>query len=170
MTNPFLFDAAEVIRSGGVDTLTQTGPSPVRMGPAMIGIDEGAEVTITATVTSLGEGLLVEADITGPLTGECVRCLTPLSDEVNLHISQVFALSEDFVTGEEVGDDEEDIPLVEHDQIDLTQMATDEAGLSLPFNPVCSGGCDHEQVPAPDGDSETHQPMDPRWSGLEKFL
>lgn len=170
MTNPYQFDIAGVVRSGGIDTLTHTGPSPVRIGPAMIAIAEGAEVTVVATVTSLGDGLMVEADVTGPLSGECVRCLSPLTDEVNLHISQVFALSEDFITGDVSADEEDEVPLVENDTIDLTQAITDEGGLTLPFNPVCPGGCDHGDVPEPDGNSDTHQPVDPRWSGLEKFL
>ena len=60
--------------------------------------------------------------------------------------------------------------VITRDAANLNQAITDEGGLTLPFNPVCPGGCDHGDVPEPDGNSDTHQPVDPRWSGLEKFL
>lgn len=185
MTNPFVLPVAELIRGGSVmpEQRRLVGPSPSRIGPEMIAIAEGEEVTVDATLTPLGGAILVDADITATLTGECVRCLRTLRPETTLHISQVFAVDEDFVDGGEEDEEDgsvDDVPLIERDEINLEQTVTDEAGLSLPFNPTCEGGCpqDGTDVPAPDGEVDEdgniiggEDPrVDPRWAGLEKFL
>lgn len=166
MTSPFVFNI-----TGLTDFAqrTQTGPSPTRIGPEMIGLAEGEEVTVEATLSQLGGGILVDAEVRGRLTGQCVRCLTELHPELELHVTQVFAASPDFVTGEE-GDEADDLPEVVGDNIDLLQAVIDEAGLTLPFNPTCEGGCGETDTPAPDGVSGEFKPVDPRWTDLEKFL
>ena len=97
-----------------------------------------------------------------------------------LHVSEVFAADPDFVTGEDAADDEDELPMVNQDQIDLLQSVIDEAGLTLPFNPVCEelgyGACQDDETPAPDGVSEEvedEEKVDPRWAGLafpKKFI
>ncbi|QGU07736.1 hypothetical protein COCCU_09060 [Corynebacterium occultum] len=172
MTSPFIFNVLTLLRAGGLpEQRTQTGPSPTRIGPEMIAIPEGGEVRVDATLTPLGEGIMVDAEISATLQGECARCLRPLSPEHTLRVSAVFSDSDDFITGEvdEDGDNDE-LPRVQGDNIDLLQPVIDEAGLSLPFNPVCRGGCPEDaDVPAPDGISGEKVGVDPRWAGLEKF-
>lgn len=182
MSSPFVFNVAALMRGGSGAAMpeqrTQTGPSPARIGPEMIAVPEGGEVTVDATLTPLGEGLLVDADVTGRLTGQCVRCLRELHPHLDLHVSQVFSDSPDFITGEPDEDGEgggDDVPEIVGDEIDLLQAVIDEAGLNLPFNPTCEGGCPGDgdsDVPAPDGISgeENKDRVDPRWAGLEKFL
>lgn len=184
MNNPFVFPVAKLVHGGSTmpEQRRQVGPSPSRIGPEMIAIAEGENVTVDATLTPLGGGILVDADVTATLTGECVRCLRPLRPESTLHISQMFAIDPDFVSGDEDEDDGggDSVPLIERDEIDIEQVLVDEAGLSLPFNPTCQGGCpeDETDVPKPDGvvDAdgvivEGEDPrVDPRWAGLEKFL
>ena len=171
MTSPFVFNIA---RLADFDQRTQTGPTPLRIGPEMIGIPEGDEVTVDATLSDLGGGVLVNADVRGTLTGQCVRCLRELHPEMDLRISQVYATTPDFITGEE--DDSEgsgdDVPVVTGDELDIIQAVIDEAGLTLPFNPTCEGGCDDAETPAPDGVSgeDEGKLLDPRWADLEKFL
>lgn len=168
MTSPFVFNVA---RLTDFAQCTQTGPAPTRIGPEMIGIAEGSEVTVDATLIQLGGGVLVDATVTGQLTGQCVRCLADLTPPLELRVQQVFSGSDDFVTGD--ADDEgevDELPEIVGDEIDLLQAVIDEAGLTLPFNPQCEGGCDDSETPAPDGVSGEYQPLDPRWADLEKFL
>ncbi|RNE49441.1 YceD family protein [Corynebacterium alimapuense] len=172
MTSPFLFHTA---RLADFDQRTQTGPSPTRIGPEMIGIPEGGEVTVEATLTSLGGGVLINADVHAVLSGECVRCLRSLHPTADLHVSQVFSFSADFITGEAADDAEEiaeEVPLIVNEELDLLQTVINEAGLSLPFNPTCGNGCDDGDTPAPDGVSgeDEGKLLDPRWADLEKFL
>lgn len=172
MNSPFIFNVLTLLRAGGMpEQRTQTGPSPARIGPEMIAIPEGGEVTVAATLTPLGGGIMVDAEVSAALAGECSRCLRTLSPERTLYVNAVFADSDDFITGEVSEDGEqEELPRVVGDNIDLLQPVIDEAGLSLPFNPVCEGGCpDDAEVPAPDGISGETVGVDPRWAGLEKF-
>lgn len=78
--SPFVFDVSDPMRSGMVEHRTQTGPSPTRIGPEMIAIPEGHDVTVDATLTPLGEAIMVDATIQARLQGECVRCLKTITD------------------------------------------------------------------------------------------
>lgn len=172
MTSPFIFNVATLVRGGVMpEQRTQTGPAPQRIGAEMIAIAEGTEVVVDATLTPLGEGIMVDAVVKAQLSGQCVRCLTPLSPEQEFHINEVFAASENFIQGEDSDDD--DVPQVEGDCIDLLQSVIDVTGLELPFNPVCEDfdmECGDDEVPEPDGISgEDDDRPDPRWAGLEKF-
>lgn len=173
--NPFVFDVGNVVRTGAADYVSKTGASPVRIGPEMIAIAEGSEVEVDASLTPLGEAVMVDATIKATLTGECVRCLAPLERPTQIQINQIFAVSEDFITGDEADSEEDELPTIEDDMADLTQSVIDEAGLNLPFNPTCEGECenagdDGDHVPSPDGISGEEDKVDPRWAGLEKFL
>lgn len=176
-TNPFVFNVAGVVGGDGLpETFTQQGPSPSRIGPAMIAIPEGADVSVEATVIPLGSGVLVEAEATAQLEGQCVRCLRTLTPTETIAVSQVFSGSDDFITGDAEDDADagsgDEVPRIINDTIDLEQAFVDEAGLNLPFNPVCEPACPEDSdVPAPDGVSgEDNGLVDPRWAGLERFL
>ncbi|WP_136141437.1 YceD family protein [Corynebacterium endometrii] len=183
MTNPLIFNVASLLRGPDADGMplqrTQTGPAPERIGVEMIAIPEGGELTVDATLTPLGGAIMVDADLRGELQGECSRCLEPLKRELDLHVSQVFAADEDFITGDAADDEDkgsgDETPLIDNDQLDLLQTVIDEAGLSLPFAPVCEGGCEIDEPEgvttgiSGEGEAEESK-VDPRWSGLEKFL
>ncbi len=180
MTNPFKFNVADLIHGPGAtgtpQDRTQTGPAPERIGVEMIAVPAGADVQVAATLTPLGGAVLADAHVTGTLTGQCVRCLRELHPELDLSISQVYATDPDFITGDPDEDSDagsgDEVPLIDNDELDLLQAVIDEAGLTLPFNPTCEGGCDME---LPEGvtagvSGEEEATPDIRWSGLEKFL
>ncbi|WP_237791755.1 YceD family protein [Corynebacterium accolens] len=182
MTSPLKFDVGELLNAQGTDAMpeqrTQTGPAPERIGVEMIAIPKGEDLTVAATLTPLGSGVLVDADISGVLTGECARCLKELHPQLDLHVTQVFAADESFVSGDDADSDDagsgDEIPEIEDDELDLLQAVIDEAGLNLPFAPVCEDGCD---IQTPEGvttgisgEEEEEEKVDPRWAGLEKFL
>ncbi|QNE89811.1 DUF177 domain-containing protein [Corynebacterium incognita] len=178
MNSPFVFNVAQLLRGETMpEQRTQTGPAPARIGVEMIAIKKGDDVTVDATLTPLGTGILVDADVTGTLTGECSRCLAELHPPLDVHVSQFFAADEDSITGDP--EDEADAgsgdetPIINIDELDLLQTVIDEVGLTLPFNPTCEGECVNE-VPTAEGVttgiSGEEERVDPRWSGLEKFL
>ncbi|WP_445227769.1 YceD family protein [Corynebacterium sp. H128] len=151
---------------------TQSGQADERIGVQMIAIEPGTPVTVDATLTPLGEGIMVDATVTATLTGQCSRCLTTLHPDYEVSVNEVFAATDTFIQGEDAEDDD-DVPQVAGDTIDLTQSLIDAVGLDLPFNPVCDYfglECGDAEVPAPDGVSgEEDERPDPRWAGLEKF-
>ncbi len=176
-TNPFVFDVAAVIRGDGLpETVTHTGPAPSRIGPEMIAVPQGAEVTVDATLTPLGSGVLVDATMSAQLKGQCVRCLRELVPTESITISQVYSGADDFITGDAEDDADagsgDDVPTIAEGKVDLEQAFVDEAGLTWPFNPQCEPSCPADSdVPALDGVSgEENDLLDPRWAGLEKFL
>lgn len=172
MTSPLVFNVAALLRGANMpEQRTQTGPATERMGIEMIAIEPGTDLAVDATLTPLGGGIMVDAVVKAQLTGQCSRCLATLTPPYEVSVNEVFAASEDFIQGED-GDDE-DLPEVVGDTIDLTQTVIDAVGLDLPFNPTCEYfdlECGDEDVPAPDGVSgEEDDRPDPRWAGLEKF-
>lgn len=175
-TNPFVFDVAEALGGDGTPVVfTQVGPSPSRIGPEMIAIPEGSEVTVEAVVVPLGSSVMVDASATGTLDGECSRCLAPLNPPFTSRVSVVFAAEGDAITGDpELEEDKgsgDEVPLMQGTTIDLEQAFVDELGMNLPFNPTCEPECAPSDVPSPDGVSgEANDLVDPRWAGLEKFL
>lgn len=175
--NPFIINVADALRGDGMPVVvTQSGPSPSRVGPEMIAIPKGREVEVEATIIPLGSGVLVDATARAELSGTCVRCLAPLNPVETLRIEQVFSASDDFIAGDEEVDEDrgsgDEIMRVVDDTVDLEQAFVDEAGLTLPFNPTCQPACAGDtDVPEPDGVSgEEQDRVDPRWAGLEKFL
>lgn len=175
--NPLIFNVSEALHGDGMPlTVTQAGPSPSRIGPAMIAIPEGQEIQVEATIIPLGSGVLVDATLQAELTGQCVRCLKTLHPTETLRVEQVFSAGDGFITGddeveEDLGSGDEIMRVVD-DTVDLEQAFVDEAGLNWPFNPTCQPECAGDtDVPEPDGISgEEQDRLDPRWAGLEKFL
>lgn len=176
--SPFVFDVGRVLREGAPEPFSRVGAAPERIGAEMIAVPAGAEVSLDGVITPMGGGVLVDADVRAPLSGQCVRCLAGLSDELDIHVTAVFSASEGFFTTD--GDDEdaeEDVLSLDGDLADITQPVIDEAVLALPFNPSCEtvrgAECDSAGtgVPEPDGVSGEEEPSpDPRWAGLaEKF-
>jgi len=176
MGNPLRIDCTRFVR--GVtepEHVTVSGESPQRIGLEMMAIDDGAEITLDADLLPLGEGIHVHGAVTGTATAQCSRCLTEHAIDVTIDIDQIFALTDSFITthdGDDAeDDDEDDIPRVENNIMDLTQVVIDEAGTSFPFNPTCDSltgsPCPVEaEVPESQNPDEL---IDPRWAGLEKF-
>ena len=193
--NPFIFDIARL----GKDplTLTQTGAAPVRLGAEMMVIAEGTPVEVTATIYPLGEGVQADITATGTAVATCVRCLREHQIAADVQATGIFALSPRFISqsdsfggsgtggpgtggsgaggsgaGGSSGDEDDDVPLIENDLMDVTQLLIDEAGTQFPFNPTCltltgTDCSDDADVPAPDGISG--EQTDPRWDALKNW-
>ena len=175
MSNPFILDVQDVLgQQGAPEHVHTTGETPVNLGGEMFGIAPGTSVDIDLILTNLGEAVMAQGTVTGPATVQCGRCLRNFNTELTIKVDQVFGTSPDFITSEDEDADEDDDdlpPLVENDEIDLSQTLLNEAGLNAPFNPVCADyGLECEDsVPEPDGiseEQEQEEKIDPRWAGL----
>jgi uncharacterized protein len=163
-------------RPGSMMTFAETVPSPSRIGLDLIGIDEGAPLTLDLRIESVSEGVLVSGTVTGPTAGECARCLTPITGEVEIDLTELFAYP-DSATDETTESDE--IGRVgasgEPDTVDLEQPIIDAIGMALPFSPLCgpdcAGLCPECGVPLAAAEpGHQHEQIDPRWAKLAGLL
>ena len=157
-------------------TFAETVPSPSRIGLDLIGIDEGAPLTLDLRIESVSEGVLVSGTVTGPTAGECARCLTPITGDVQIDLTELFAYP-DSATDETTESDE--IGRVgasgEPDTVDLEQPIIDAIGMALPFSPLCgpdcAGLCPECGVPLATAEpGHQHEQIDPRWAKLAGLL
>jgi uncharacterized protein len=163
-------------RPGSMMTFSETVPSPSRIGLDLIGIDEGAPLTLDLRIESVSEGVLVSGTMSAPTTGECARCLTPITGDVEIDLTELFAYP-DSATDETTDSDE--VGRVgssgEPDTVDLEQPIIDAIGLALPFSPLCSpdclGLCPQCGVPLATAEpGHHHEQIDPRWAKLAGIL
>jgi uncharacterized protein len=163
-------------RPGSMMTFAETVPSPSRIGLDLIGIDEGAPLTLDLRIESVSEGVLVSGTVTGPTAGECARCLTPITGDVEIDLTELFAYP-DSATDETTEADE--IGRVgasgEPDTVDLEQPIIDAIGIALPFSPLCgpdcAGLCPECGVPLATAEpGHQHEQIDPRWAKLAGLL
>jgi uncharacterized protein len=155
-------------RPGSMITVTETVPSPVRMGLDLIAIDKGAPLQLNLRLESVSEGVLVTGTVSGPTAGECARCLTPITGHVEIELTELFAYP-DSATDETTEADE--VGRVVDDTVDLEQPIIDAVGLALPFVPLCGpdcvGLCPECGVPLATAEpGHQHEKIDPRWAKL----
>ena len=157
-------------------TFSETVPSPSRIGLDLIGIDEGAPLTLDLRIESVSEGVLVSGTVSAPTAGECARCLTPITGDVEIDLTELFAYP-DSATDETTESDE--IGRVgasgEPDTVDLEQPIIDAIGMALPFAPLCgpdcAGLCPQCGVPLATAEpGHQHEQIDPRWAKLAGLL
>ncbi|WP_395694242.1 YceD family protein [Nocardioides sp.] len=113
------------------------------------------------------EGVLVTGSASAELTGECVRCLEPITDEIEVDLQELFVYDDRDHDSEE--DDE--VSMLQDDLLDLESLLRDAVVLALPFQPVCEddcpGLCPECGARLLDDPDHAHEaPIDPRWAGL----
>jgi uncharacterized protein len=171
--SPLVLDISRLgRRPGSMMTYSETVPSPSRIGLDLIGVDEGAPLQLDLRMESVSEGVLVTGTVSAPTTGECARCLTPMTGDVEIDLTELFAYP-DSATDETTDADE--IGRVgssgRPDTVDLEQPIIDAIGLALPFSPLCgdecAGLCPVCGVPLATAEpGHHHEQLDPRWAKL----
>jgi uncharacterized protein len=115
--------------------------------------------------------VLVSGTITGPVRGECGRCLREINDSMGVTIQELYAY-EDSTT--DATTDEDEVGRMQGDLIDLEPALRDALVLTLPTNPLCREDCPGlcpecgahwDDLPA----DHSHQQIDPRWAGLSQL-
>jgi uncharacterized protein len=78
-------------RAGSMMTIDLTLPSPVRIGLDLVAIEKGAPLQLDLRLESVAEGVLVSGTVSGPTTGQCTRCLSPVTGDVEVYLTELFA-------------------------------------------------------------------------------
>ncbi|OYN88203.1 metal-binding protein [Parenemella sanctibonifatiensis] len=150
--------------AGATKEIQETVAAPAEIGSPIIGVPEGAPIALDVTLQSVGEGVLVTGDASMPLTGECSRCLTAVSDTIEVDLQELYVYEESEASEEEAG-------RVIDDCIDLEPLIRDLVVLDLPFIPLCrpdcAGLCPECGVNLNEHPDHAHEaPIDARWAQL----
>lgn len=171
--SPLVFDVSRLgRRPGAMHEVRTTVPSPARIGLDLIAIEPGAPLDLDLRLESVSEGVLVTGTVHGPTRGECSRCLEPVTGEITISLTELFAypdsLTESTTESDEVGH-------VVDSCINLEQPIVDAVGLALPFAPLCREDCPGlcpecgvRMATAEPG--HQHEQIDPRWAKLARLL
>ncbi|WP_329613671.1 DUF177 domain-containing protein [Streptomyces brevispora] len=178
--NPLVFDTHELgRRPGALKRLTRSVNAPKDFGiDGVVGVPEGAPVELDVRLESVMEGVLVTGTARASAEGECVRCLEPLSLEVEADFQEMFSYPDAddrnrSKTADPVDDaeDDEDRFFLEDGLFDLESVLRDAVVLALPMQPVCretcAGLCSECGVRLDENPGHHHEALDIRWAALQ---
>ena len=160
---PLVLDTRELgRRAGSMRALELTVPVPVGWGLELVEVPAGAEAHLDLRLEAVMDGVLVSGTVTAPVQAECGRCLTPVRDEIEVDVQELFAYEAGAGDG---------VSLMVGDLIDIEPLVRDAVVLGLPLNPVCAEdcaglctGCGEPLATLPEG--HNHDQTDPRWAAL----
>jgi uncharacterized protein len=203
-TNPprgaLVFDLRSLGRqAGSARTQQLTAPAPADMRLELVSVPEGADVELDLRFEAVTEGVLVTGTATAPVTGECARCLAPLTDTVTASFRELYLYADQRPRGsrdkadrhdkhdrhdrrdrhewpdDSSEQDDEELYHLDGDLLDLEPVLRDAVVLALPMSPLCQddcpGLCVECGVPLADaGPGHRHDDApDPRWAGLKQY-
>ena len=163
--SPLVLDTQDLGRhAGGMKQVQTTVDAPDGLGIDVIGVPPGSPVALDLRLESVVEGVLVTGTATVTVRGECVRCLSEVSDSLEVDVQELFVHPESEAT-------EEEASRLEDDLIDLEPLLRDGVVLDLPFQPLCQPDCQGLCVDcgANLNDDPEHShgaSLDPRWEKL----
>jgi len=168
-SSPFVVNIARLgRRPGSMLSLREQRCSVASIGLDLMAIPADAEVDLDLRIESVSEGVLVTGSVSAPTAGECARCLRPITGDIDITLTELFAYP-DSATDATTDDDE--LGRVVDDSVDLEQAIVDAIGLALPLSPLCDPDCaglcpDCGVVLAEAEPGHHHDKIDPRWAKL----
>ena len=168
----WVLDTKEVgRRPGSMTELTREVAAPAEFGTDVMAVAEGDPISLDLRLESVVEGVLVTGSARAIATGACVRCLDPVTEEVDARFQELFAYADRAAHHLEVGDeDAAEEYVIEDGLIDLETLLRDTVVPTLPFQPVCRpdcpGLCSECGAPLAADPDHRHDVIDPRWAAL----
>jgi uncharacterized protein len=125
-------------------------------------VQPGSDLELALRFESVVEGVLVSGTASVTVTGECARCLDPVEWDQTVPLTELFL--------HEPGPEEEGLPVLAGDLLDLEPVVRDAVVLALPLAPLCRSDCPGLCVECgarlADDPSHGHDRIDPRWAAL----
>lgn len=165
MANPFLVNAAEVLRRPGTqkDINVQVPLTDLDIvdDPRF---DDDAEVDVRLLLESMSDGIVVDGQVAVPWHGHCRRCDEPTG---GVSVSEVHELYQRTVT-------DPDAYEIVGEQLDLRPVARELVLLDAPATPLCrpdcAGLCPSCGINRNEATCQCEgPPADPRWSALDQL-
>jgi len=141
--------------------------------PPGTGAAAAGPVTGRLELANVGTGISVRGHLAVPLELECSRCLVVFHQTLDLEVNEDCALRqidapESYLEG---ADEPCQIPILNDDELDLTELVRQLITMHLPIRPLCRDACpglcprcgrDLKAGPC----TCTEETTDPRWSAL----
>jgi uncharacterized protein len=168
----FVFDMRSLSRQpGSLRDETRTAHAPDGVGSGLVLVPAGAEVSLGLRFEAVSEGVLVTGSAVVPLTGECARCLDPVTSTMEVGFQELY-LYQPGDEGEEADGEER---FLDGDLLDLEPAFRDAVVLALPLSPLCREDCPglcpecgvHLAEAGPDHGHGGN--VDPRWATLRQL-
>ena len=166
--SPLVLDTRELgRRPGSMRTVSRAVPAPAHLGNDVLGVAAGTPLELDLRLESVVEGVLVSGTVTATASGECVRCLDPVTAQVVVDLQELYAHP-----GHEVeeDDDTEPLPEMDGDLVDLEPVLRDAVVLALPLQPLCRddcpGLCSQCGARLAEDPEHQHDVVDARWEAL----
>ena len=168
---PLVFDTRD-LGPGSARTLTRYVPAPEHLGVELARVPAGAELKLDLLLEGVTEGVLVTATVTGPLAGECARCLEPFTAPLKVRFQELFVRASEAALDEEDGAD--NYQLGASGLLDLEPALRDAIVLELPLSPRCEdrcqGLCVECGVRLADAEpGHSHEQRGAMWAALKDF-
>ncbi len=168
---PLVLDTRELgRRPGSQREVSRSVPAPADLGIEVLHVPEGSPVDLDLRLEAVMEGVLVTGTARAGLEGECVRCLGPITDEIEVDLQELYVY-DDLDTDP---DEDDEVSTLQDDLVDLEPLLRDAVVLALPFQPLCQpdcpGLCPECGVRLADDPGHRHEEqVDPRWAALSKL-
>ncbi|OSH01212.1 YceD family protein [Bifidobacterium adolescentis] len=188
--SPWAVSVAQVAsRPGQSKEIDATFPAPSGIGDEIVGVDEGADVSVVGSFDSIVDGLILNARISAPVHAECTRCLKPIQRDWTVNVTSFFPYEDKSAAGkggkagkngkeEEVdiiaGEDEAEDTYLLLDGgawADLEALLRDTLVEELPLQPLCKpdckGLCSQCGIDLNENPDHQHDMTDIRFAALE---
>ena len=129
---PLIFDV-RTLGSASARLEERVVPAPAELGSGLVQVPEGEPVRLEVQLEEVSEGVLVTAEVTAPLVGECARCLDEFRSSVQVRFQELFTARDQ--------DSDDDGYLLDGDLLDLEPALRDALVLELPLSPLCADDC-----------------------------
>jgi uncharacterized protein len=164
---PLVLDTRELgRRPGSMRHVSVQVPAPEDLGTPLIGVPANSPIALELRFEAVMEGVLVSGTARVHVTGECGRCLEPVSLDREIELQELFAYP-----GSGESDPDDPLPELVDDHLDLEPTLRDAVVLDLPASPLCSedclGLCPECGARLEDVEPDhSHEQADPRWAAL----
>jgi len=159
---PFTVSVAAVVHRPGARHPERLSGSIGGLAVVGTAVPDGAEIVVDIELAWVTDGLLATGTLRAPWSGDCRRCLKPVTGELAVAFCELF---------EESPRDGESYQL-RLDTIDVTPLVREAILLELPLAPLCAADC---QGLCPTCGADLNQGPcqcaamsgDPRWAALD---
>lgn len=161
--DPLVFEIRDLgRRAGSMMEVDRTVPAPAELGGGVAVVRPGSDMELALRFEAVVEGVLVSGTASVTVVGECARCLDAVEWDETVPFTELFL--------HEPGPEEEELPVLDGDHLDLEPVVRDAVVLALPLAPLCRPDCPGLCVECgarmADDPTHTHERIDPRWAAL----